>query len=255
MTIINFKVDNEKKKKIEEIVELKGYKSVSEFIREAIDDKMNLQKVVDDFIKKNPPMNEENIDIPDYIPNGKYLGIARNQIVIIGDTLKEVLNKLYSKFPHAASGIIRKGAKMPVFETLFSLFSSENTKCYNQAKFDSSFYPILEISVEINGRLEQVLGLIDTGASIIALNKKLVQDYNLKPVRTSEVLTANGIIELPIFNTNFSFNGNKFELEFTLTEMAGPLGIQALIGKNFIDKFNLMLLGNKKLLCLQRFQN
>jgi len=37
MTVINFKVDEEKKKKIEEIVKLKGYKSVSEFIREAIE--------------------------------------------------------------------------------------------------------------------------------------------------------------------------------------------------------------------------
>jgi len=29
MTIINFKVDEEKKKKIEHVVEIKGYKSVS----------------------------------------------------------------------------------------------------------------------------------------------------------------------------------------------------------------------------------
>jgi len=28
-------------------------------------------------------------------------------------------------------------------------------------------------------------------------------------------------------------------------------GIKALIGKNFIDKFNLLLLGNEKLFCLQ----
>ncbi len=139
MTIINFKVDGEKKKKIEEIVNLKGYKSVSEFIREAIDEKMNLQEVIDDFIKENPPMDEEKIIISDFIPDGKYLGIARNEIVVIGDNLKDVTLKLYSKFPRAASGIIRKGKQITSFETLFSLFSAGNTKCYNQAKFDNNF--------------------------------------------------------------------------------------------------------------------
>ena len=136
MTIINFKVDEEKKKKIEQIVEIKGYKSVSEFIREAIEDKMNLQSVVDDFVSDNPPLDESKIKIPDFIPDGKYLGIARNEIVVIGDSIEEVMEKLYTKFPQAASGILRKGEKMPQFETLFSLFSVENTKCYNQSKFD-----------------------------------------------------------------------------------------------------------------------
>lgn len=251
MTIINFKVDNDKKKKIEEIVELKGYKSVSEFIREAIEEKMNLQRVVDDFLEENPPLDKNKIDIPDYIPDGKYLGIARNQIVVIGDTIEEVMKKLYSKFPRAASGIIRKGEKIPEFETLFSLFSMENTKCYNQAKFDNNFYPILEISVEINGELKQILGLIDTGASIMALDKELFRDQDLTPVRTSEVLTANGIIEFPIYNCNFRYEKKVLDLDFTLTKISGMLGIQALIGKNFIDKINLMLLGNTKVFCIQ----
>ncbi|MFX0207365.1 MAG: ribbon-helix-helix protein, CopG family, partial [Candidatus Hodarchaeota archaeon] len=242
MTLINFKVDDEKKKKIEQIVEIKGYKSVSEFIREAIDEKMNLQKIVDDFIKENPPLDEKEIKIPDYIPDGKYLGIARNEIVVIGDSLEEVMEKLYKKFPRAASGIIRKGEKIPAFETLFSFFSVEDTKCYNQVKYELNYYPILEISVEIKGIPKRILGLMDTGASIVAIDKELFQDQkqNLKPVRTSEILTANGIIELPIYSTKFKYENQVLKLDFTLTDMANPLKIQALIGKNFIDKFNVM---------------
>lgn len=251
MTIINFKVNEDKKKKIEEIVKIKGYKSVSEFIREAIDDKMNLQKIIDEFTKENPPLDEKKINIPDFIPDGKYLGIARNEIVVIGETLEEVMEKLHNKFPRAASGIIRKGKKMPTFETLFSLFSVENTKCYNQSKFENNYYPILEILFEINGEIKQILGLIDTGASIMALNKELFQNQDLTPVRTSEILTANGIIELPIYNSKFHYENHVLNLDFTLTDIANPLKIQALIGKNFIDKFNLMLLGNNKLFCLQ----
>ena len=251
MTIINFKVDDEKKKKIEQLVEIKGYKNVSDFIRQAIDDKINLQKIVDDFVKENPSLDEKKIEIPDFIPNGKYLGIARNEIVVIGDSLAVVMEKLHKKFPRAASGIIRKGEKMPSFETLFSFFSVENTKCYNQSKFETNYYPILEISVETKGELKHLLGLVDTGASIMALDRALFKDQDLIPVRTSEILTANGIIELPIYNKNFHYDTQILNLDFTLTDLANPLKIQALIGKNFIDKFNIMLLGNEKLFCLQ----
>ncbi len=42
MDVINFKVDEEKKREIEEAVKNKGFKSISEFICQAIDDKIKL---------------------------------------------------------------------------------------------------------------------------------------------------------------------------------------------------------------------
>ena len=250
MTIINFKVDEEKKKKIEELTEIKGYKSVSAFIREAIDEKMNLQKLIDDFIEKNPPLDKEKIDIPDFIPDGKYLGIARNEIVIIGDSLGEVMEKLFKKFPKSATSIMRKGKEMEHFETLFSFFSKENTKCYHQKEIDNRFYAIIELGLDINDSLISVLGLVDTGASITALDKKLIENIELEPVRKSQLLTANGIIEVPIYKSTFHYEKKSYELEFTTSDISG-LQIQALIGKNFIDLFNLTFLGEKKLFCLQ----
>jgi len=251
MTIINFKVDEDKKKKIEEIVELKGYKSVSEFIREAIDDKMNLQKVVDDFLDKNPSLDRDKIKIPDFIPDGKYLGIARNEIVVTGDTIQEVMKILYEKFPEAATAILRKGKKIESFETLFSLFNAKNTKCYHQTEIENNFYPILRIDVEIDGEYQPILGLVDTGATIMALDKNLFQGKELTVIRTSEILTANGITNMPIYNTKFKYENKTLGLDFTITEFSRLLTIQALIGKNYIDRFNLMFLGNNKLFCLQ----
>jgi predicted aspartyl protease len=251
MTVINFKVDEEKKKKIEEIVKLKGYKSISEFIREAIEEKMNLNKVVDDFLLKSPQLKEKEIDIPDFIPDGKYLGIARNEIVVTGDSVDEVMKTLLTKFPESATAIIRKGKKIENFETLFSLFSAENTRCFHQTKIENNYFPILEFNILIDDRGKSILGLVDTGATIMALDKSLFQDIKLSPTRQSKILTPNGIIELPIFKGNFKYSNVNVELEFVLTNIGGPLAIQALIGKNFIDKFNLLVLGNEKLFCLQ----
>jgi len=252
MTIINFKVDEEKKKKIEEITHIKGYKSLSEFIREAIDEKINLQKTVDDFLEKNPPFDKDKFVIPDFIPDGKYLGIARNEIVIIGDSLGEVMEKLFKKFPESATTIIRKGIEMEHFETLFSLFSAENTKCYHQKEIDNRHYAILEISIKINDTLTPILGLVDTGASIIALDDNVIKKHGYKVIETKEILTANGIIIVPIYKGVFHYEGQALELEFTSTKFTESFPIQALIGKNFVDKFNLLFLGKEKLFCLQK---
>lgn len=251
LTIINFKVDEEKKKKIEEIAKFKGYKSVSEFIREAIDEKMNLQKLIDDFKEKNPPIDLDKIDIPDFIPDGKYLGISRNTIVAIGDTLQEVMKTLYEKFPEASAGILRKGKEIEQFETLFSLFSSENTKCFQQAEIGKRFFPILEFFISLNGDKKSLLGLVDTGASIMALDKKFIENFELKPIRKSKILTANGIIDASIYKSIFQYENLSYELEFTSSDISG-LPIQALIGKNFIDEFNVLFLGREKLFCIQK---
>lgn len=251
MTIINFKVDEKKKKRIEEITRLKGYKSISEFIREAIDDKMNLQKIIDDFKKKNPPFDKSKIDIPDFIPDGKYLGISRNTIVVIGDTLQEVVQKLFKKFPESAAGVMRKGKEIESFETIYSLFSLENTKCYHQVEISGNFYPFLEFSIIINGEERSLLGLIDTGATIMTLDKKFVNEYNIKSFEKTKVLTANGIIEASIYKCKFRYENQIIELKTISSDVSGPLAIQALVGKNFIDKFNLMFLGKEKLFCLQ----
>jgi len=210
MTIINFKVDKEKKKQIEEISQLRGYNSVSEFIREAVEEKMNLQKVVDEFLEKNPPFDKDKLEIPDFIPDGKYLGIARNEIVIIGDSLGEVMEKLFQKFPESATSIIRKGEEMEQFETLFSLFSPVNTKCYHQAEIDNRFYGILEIGLKVNDNVAALLGLIDTGASILALDEDFIKEQQFNVVKRKEIMTANGIIELPIYNGSFQYEGQSY---------------------------------------------
>lgn len=250
MTLINFKIDDEKKKKIEEVVQIKGYKSVSEFIREAIDEKMNLQKLIDDFVKENPPLDKSKIEIPDFIPDGKYLGISRNTIVSIGDTLGEAMQKLYEKFPKSAAGVIRKGKEMEHFETMFSFFLPENTNCFQQAEIDNNFYPILEFNLFINEEKRKLFGLMDTGASIIGIDEEVIRDSNLNPIRTAELMTANGLIQVPVYTSKIQYNNTILDMEFTSSKIKG-LPINSLLGKNFIDKFNLLLLGKEKLFCLQ----
>ncbi len=252
MTTINFKVDDQKKKEIEEIAKIKGFKSVSEFIRNAIEDKLNLQKLIDEFIEKNPPIDLDKIQIPDFIPDGKYLGISRNTIVTTGDSIEQVMKILYEKFPESAAGIIRKGKKIEEFEVIFSFFSAKNTNCYPQIEIENNYYPILKFAIYLNGKEREILGLVDTGASIMLIDDKVFEEMDLKEIGVKSILTANGVMKQNIYRAPFKYEEEILELDFTHANISGPLPIQALIGKNFIDEFNLIFLGKEKLFCIQK---
>ena len=251
MTVINFKINAEKKKQIEEIAKIKGYNSVSEFIRQSIDKEINLQQQIDEFLSKNPEFDREKIDIPDYIPDGKYLGISRNCIVVIGDTAQEVAIILAEKFPESASAIIHKGHESDTLDFVFSIFSIEKSKCYHQIKYKKIFYPIIPFSIEFKEGEKTIYGLIDTGASITAINKDLIEDFDIKPIRKKKVYTVNGVMETQIYSNKFKYQDESYKLEFIKTDMPKDFFFQALLGKNFIDKFNMLFLGKEKLFCIQ----
>lgn len=251
MTVINFKIDEIKKKEIEKIAELKGFKSVSDFIRQTIDEKINLQKIIEEFKIKNPIFDREKTIIPDFIPDGKYLGISRNQIVVIGDSAREVAKILFEKFPDSASGIIHKGHETETLDFVFSIFTPEEMKCYQQFEFKNNYYPILPFSIYFDKEEKNLLGLIDTGATISSLDKNIVEDYSIKPIRNIKIYTANDIIEVPVYKSIFQYQNLSIELDFMAMDIKRDFSFDALLGKNFIDKFNLLFLGKEKLFCIQ----
>jgi len=252
MTIINFKIDEKKKKKIEDITKHKGYKSVSDFIRQIIEKEMDLQNKIDEFLERNPPFDKNEIDIPDYIPDGKYLGISRNSIVAIGDSAQDVASILAEKFPDSASGIIHKGHETETIDFVFSIFSLEDSKWYHQYHYKNNYYPLIPFSMPFNEGEKTFVGLIDTGATISALDKKIIEEYNIEAVEKKEVFTANGIVKVPVYKGVFRYEGNSIQLEFISTDIIGDFTFHALLGKNFIDKFNILILGKEKLLGIQK---
>ena len=106
------------------------------------------------------------------------------------------------------------------------------------------------MGLKINDEIIPFLGLVDTGASITAFDKTFIETLNIDPIRTTQLLTANGVINVPIYKSNFQYENMSYELEYTISDIKG-LQIQALIGKNFIDQFNLMFLDETKLFCFQ----
>ncbi len=96
-----------------------------------------------------------------------------------------------------------------------------------------------------------LIGLIDTGATISALDKKIIEDLELKSNDEREIFTAGGLLKVPIYNCSLKHKNKIIELEFIATIIGDLFSFNALLGKNFINKFNILFLGEEKLFCIQ----
>ena len=127
MGIINLNIDDKKKKKIEKILNEQGYRNIDEFLLNTIDEKINFQDVLSTVKNSTPPLDKNKIMIPSSIPDGKFLGIAEDKIVAIGDNVQEVTDIVIKTNPNSFQGIIHKGKKTKKSESVFILTAQENT--------------------------------------------------------------------------------------------------------------------------------
>ncbi len=119
MGIINLNIDDKKKKKIEKILNEQGYRNIDEFLLNTIDEKINFQDVLSTVKNSTPPLDKSKIIIPSSIPDGKFLGIAEDKIVAIGDNVQEVTDIVIKTNPNSFQGIIHKGKKTKKLESVF----------------------------------------------------------------------------------------------------------------------------------------
>ena len=115
MTILNVEIDKKKKEKIKEIVKSSTYKTISEFVRSSIEERLKIEEIA----KKK----FENVVIPEWIPDGKYIAFVNGAIASIGDTVSEVSRESAEKFPDSSVVIKRKGEPVKIPEYIFSAFT------------------------------------------------------------------------------------------------------------------------------------
>ncbi len=91
MTILNVYVSDDEKKKIKEIVSKNEIKSISEFVRDAVSERI----IID---AENNKLKSEELKIPDYIPKNKYVLFNSDKIVAaVGDSPQHVASLAASK--------------------------------------------------------------------------------------------------------------------------------------------------------------
>ncbi len=241
MTILNINIEKKKKKEISEIVKKSELKSVSQFVRLSIDEKLIIEKTF------NNKMND--VEMPDWIPDGKFVAFVNNAIAAVGDSPQQVAHEAIQKFPDFSLIIKKKGNDFKIPEYAFSAFPE--LKCWNYSKFQDQTFPLISAVVGQNDKFLTVLGLPDSAASISLLERSISQELGLKPLRLVPIQTAKGTVELNLVKATIKFQNFTFESEFLESDISEQFPFKLLIGRNLLDLLDLYLFGKKQIVCLK----
>lgn len=115
MTLFNVKIDKKKKEYIKDLIKESEYKSVSDFVRKVIDEKIK--------VLESRKYTDE-IEVPDWIPDGKYYAIIKGSIVGVDDTVSSLAKEIVAKFPFEQITVKRKNKEFPKREYVYSTLST-----------------------------------------------------------------------------------------------------------------------------------
>lgn len=90
------------------------------------------------------------------------------------------------------------------------------------------------------------LALLDTGASITAVDQRVLTDLGLTPVDVAQVVTPTGVTPQPIYSCNISFPGTPIPtLPFNVVvgSSLAPLGFSVLVGRDVLRFFQVVYNG------------
>lgn len=240
MTILNINIDKEKKEEISKIIEEHDYKSMSQFVRLSIEEKLLIEKMA-----RNKPINPE---IPEWVPDGKYVAFVNNAILAVGDSPQQVSRESAEKFPNANGLIIkRKGKQTKNIEYIFSSISK--IKCNHYSVSKNRSFPIITGELRKNDKFIIIQALPDTAASLSLIKKELCEELDLQIIRQEEIHTAIGINKLDVVSAMFKLNDFEIEAEFLRSEIMEEFPFQILIGRNILDYLSIYLFGKDKIVC------
>ncbi|NVM02624.1 MAG: hypothetical protein HWN67_09830 [Candidatus Helarchaeota archaeon] len=213
---------------------------MSQFIRLSIDEKLILEKTLNN--------KQKIIEIPDWVPDGKYVAFVNSAVVAVGESPQQVTQEVAEKFPDAAHVIIkRKGVSVESLEYIFTVIPE--LRCKNYTTYEGRTFPLITVQIGKDKKFKSVQGLPDSAASISLIKKELSQDLNLKTVRQVLVYTARGETKLDVVTATFKINDLIIKTEFVKSEVSEELPFKLLIGRNILDHLNLYLFGKNKLVC------
>lgn len=241
MTIINVEIDKKKKEKIKEIVKSSTHKTISEFVRSSIEERLKIEEVA----KKK----FENVVIPEWIPDGKYIAFVNGAIASIGDTVSEVSRESAEKFPDSSVVIKRKGEPVKMPEYIFSAFTE--FKCWNYSLIENKRYPLILLKIGTNDDSITIRALPDSAASLSILKDTYVKQLNLTTIRSEEIITMAGPIQLNVIKVNIQIDDMILTSEVLEGQIPDELPFDFLLGRNVLDLLDVYLLGKRQVICLK----
>lgn len=238
MTLLNIHIKDKEKKKLQKYVETHTDKSMSEFVRNLIAQKMKIEEILSTIPDPGSPK------IPDYVPKNQYIIFVKGAVVAVGEKPCELAQIARQKFPNLPFVIKFNGPKPKPLEYFY--MSLSNLQGWKYSKFEDRSYPIIPITFQSNNEKLETNASFDTAASLCILKDSLFPPEKLILSRKGKISTAAGIIDTMIYKGLVSILDANFEIEFIIAPLADILPFEFLIGRNMFDQLDAFFLGKKQ---------
>jgi hypothetical protein len=241
MVTLNINFEKKKKEKLNKIIQKTDHNTISSFVRDAIEEKIKVEEIFQN--------TKEELEIPDYVPDGKYVAIVRNTIVGIGDSPSELVMNLSSKFIEDSIRIKKKGQKHVPLEYVF--LAEKNLNCWQYLELEGKSYPVIPFSIEKNGQIISGRAMPDSAASLTLIDEKIVKKLNLQPKKVEKIFSIDGIKELPVYELELNLVEFQKQVDVLGITLSEKFPFQILLGRNLLDFLDVYFFGRKQVICFK----
>lgn len=243
MTILNIHIKDEDKKKLRDFIESQKKKSVSEYIRNILSEKMKVEEFALDSEKN------VKIEIPNYIPKNVYVGFVNGAIIGVSDSPNKISQIAAEKFPNLPLKIKYNGPKKKQMEYCYVNLSI--LQCWKYAEIEEKSYPVIPIILKIKTIEKKFFSSIDTASSLCVLKNDIFSSDQLQINREEQISIAAGVFEFKIYLGKIKLGDIEFDMEFITAPIAETLPFSMLIGRNLLDQLDAYFFGKKQIVCLK----
>ncbi len=234
---------DDEKRKLQATVEALKSPSVSEFVRSLLAEKIQVEELAQ---QKN---TSEGLEIPPFIPKGKYVAFINGAVIGVGDSPSEVAQIAAEKFPNFPLIIKFNGSRPKQTEYIYASLSQPHSWKYIQ--FEDHSYPVVPIKITGNSTEKSLFASIDTAASLCVMQEQAVAASEFDLSRSEEISTAAGIMKAQIFTGTVNLLEHTFTVEFIFAPITTMLPFRFLIGRNLLDQLDAFFFGKKQILMLK----
>jgi predicted aspartyl protease len=238
MAIINLRVSEEMKRRLANFAKAAGA-SQTEMVKNAVAEKLAVHQAT---------ISEPSMDVPNWVPDGRYIALVRGAVAAVGDSVADVSSAAMAKFPDEPIRITRKGKPI---RTIPYAFQAEPTlKCWKYVMVDKESYPILPTTIVGKQKLTTASSP-DTGSSLTLVTPQLIEQAGLEQVATETIATAGGLVKMSTFRATIELPIGRYKATVASSMIPKTLPFQVLLGRNILDQVDLYTLGKSKVLCLK----
>jgi len=135
MAVVNLRIPEEMKRKLAGLAKATGA-TQTKMVKNAVAEKLTIHEVAS---------AESSTNIPNWVPEGKYVALVREAVAAVGDSVAEVTSAALSKFPDDAIHVACKGRSIKAIH--YAFLAQAEMRCWKYVTVGQQSYPVIPATI------------------------------------------------------------------------------------------------------------